>query len=367
MKTNYRKPVLSFETIGMVLGYILWYTQLVLILLTIKIGQKTPKLHQVAVHSFTYTNYCLLLGQKIKDGVFFSKLFRGLFFGYFGHYFGWMTLVFKPENVLSKIYLFDKIRVGTYSKITEVSIFSSQNNTLSLISEGLSSFLIVYSLIVLNKGQISQDQKTPSESSNSNEVSSHNRHTNLSQEMQSKLLDTSPMFFRKIKLVEAYTPVLVLALSNFIDSLSKVDHLISSHERSSTWAIVLLFFVVKFILVCLVIGKIYFNFRRTLGVLEVSKLDMFSIHTGLGFQAISEILKNFDDSGPTETVRDKLADIESNILLPNQCKSTKFSVEVTKKTGNLPAEKDRHNSMQESLIINKASNRSIIMEDSAIS
>ena len=91
------------------------------------------------------------------------------------------------------------------------------------------------------------------------------------------------MFFRKIKLVEAYTPVLVLALSNFIDSLSKVDHLISSHERSSTWAIVLLFFVVKFILVCLVIGKIYFNFRRTLGVLEVSKLDMFSIHTGLGF------------------------------------------------------------------------------------
>lgn len=112
-------------------------------------GKKVPKLHQILIHSFAYTNFTLLLGQKLRKSLFLGKIFAGMHFGYYGHFFGWVTLAFDPSNFIHRAYQFDKISFASATLDNTVSINSAQNFKASWIWEACSLAILSYTFLRL--------------------------------------------------------------------------------------------------------------------------------------------------------------------------------------------------------------------------
>lgn len=117
---------ISYGTLGMILGYILYYFQLCLLILTFKMGKKGASLGKICLNFYTYSNVVMLLGKNVKMTEFFGKFFYGLYFGYFGHFWNWILLFSDKNSLFFKIWNFDKI--GPFEMQTErfVSAFAAQ-------------------------------------------------------------------------------------------------------------------------------------------------------------------------------------------------------------------------------------------------
>jgi hypothetical protein len=91
-----------------------------------------------------------------------------------------------------------------------------------------------------------------------------------------------------------------------------MDHLHSLHHRGAVWSLIFVYYCAKFIFISIMLGWLYFDLRRSLKSLEFSKLDLFSIHTGLGFFQISLLLKGLGNAATKQEtlITDKIA--ESN-------------------------------------------------------
>ena len=81
-----------------------------------------------------------------------------------------------------------------------------------------------------------------------------------------------------------------------------------SNTQSRLWAIVFGFYTAKFVLVCAVLATFYNDMRGWFGSLQITKLDLFSIKTGLGYKTLEGALGKFRTERDQVVVYDKLVE-----------------------------------------------------------
>lgn len=176
-----------------------------------------------------------------------------------------------------------------------------------MISEIISIATLVYILVLLLK-QKPEQTYTPAPESLSDKDSIINAESEAGiAEVQSKALDTSPRLYFGLTARDCYSAILIIAFTNFLDCISKFDHSQAEIRSNGLRAGLLIYYGLKFMLVCCILAKAYTDLQGCLLSLSLSKLDFFSIHNGLGYVAIKEIITELQ-SFPCESVAIKQSD-----------------------------------------------------------
>lgn len=133
-------------------------------------------------------------------------------------------------------------------------------------------------------------------------------------------------------MLDVYTLLLITVLSNFIDTLAKIEDLQSHSRTHHGWGLAYGYYSAKFILVCLNLAQFFEDFRRSFCCFKISRLDLFSIHSGLGYQAIQELVSKLDSSSPSAELKDNTKQKNKSYqVIPDYLPSEKAKSQVSVK------------------------------------
>jgi hypothetical protein len=102
-------PRISYPVIGSFMGYLLWLFQIALVYTSVKFFNKRINLIKTVFFMFMYINTALLQSLNIGSKLIMYDFFSYFMYGYYGHWFNILPLLFSKNNFLVKMYDFDKI------------------------------------------------------------------------------------------------------------------------------------------------------------------------------------------------------------------------------------------------------------------
>lgn len=142
-------------------------------------------------------------------------------------------------------------------------------------------------LIAKKSSKKVKSQIHPEEEPSTSQASKTEQNSFILVDLTSKIEDFSSKIGFGVTIKQVYTPILIITISNYLDTISKFSRLLSLNSGTQpytmiTWSI----YIAKFFLSSAILYTYYSDFIKLAPVKGLTKLDMFSIFSEINYTGL---------------------------------------------------------------------------------